>query len=303
MSSPALELRRWEGPQGWQAGLVRLAGSTGPVLFVVDVSGSLAGGPLARAVGFAAATLTQLARRDPARPCAVIAAGATAGLVAPLAPAASALAPTLPGLLARVRGRERAALGDAIRLARVEVERAFAATGPGLAGSQLVLLSDLILDRPALAACAALGAEGARLHAVRVPSHLPDPSSLPPAVQLPADPLDDAPLAASLADTLVGPQPRAGRLRLRLDAAPSGFFLGRPGAWRWGGPAHSGALTLSPLPPLMGWLATGSLGGEVQLEREDEPAAPVRFALQDLEPLETAWSAGLAELIAAEAAL
>lgn len=301
MSSPALELRRWEGPPGWQAGLVRLAGSPGPVVFVVDVSGSLAGGPLARAVAFAADTLAQLASRDPARPCGVIAAGASSGLVAPLAPAADALAPTLPGLLARVRGRERAALGDAIRLARVEVARALEATGPALAGSQVVLLSDLALDPQAQAACAALVGEGARLHTVQIPTHLSGPPAQPPAMQLPAHPREDQALAASLADTLVGPHPRAGRLHLRLEAPPRGFFLGGPGAWRWGGPASGGALTLSPVPPLVGWLATGPLSGQVELERTDGSSEPVRFALPELEPLEATCSAGLAELIAAEA--
>lgn len=287
MSGPALDLRRFE-TRGGPGLLVRLPDlpPAGPVLVLVDASGSLAGGPLAGAAAFAAALLEAL---DPARPAGVIALGGSPGLLAPLA-AGERLLPTAPGLLARAGSRAGADLAAAARLARAELARVH---GTGLGGVDLVLVSDLLLEPAALAAWQELGRDGARLHAVRAPIHLPDPPAAPPDLTLEAG--QEPRQAAELAARLAGPPP--GRLRLRLEASPRRFFVGRPGAWRRGAPATRPELALDRLPHGLGCVAPAPPRGEVELALPG--AEPVRVQLDPsgLEPLEPALASELAALL------
>ena len=288
-----LVVRRWEGPAGAQAGLVRPPLS-GPALFLVDVSGSLAGGPLARAVAF---TATVLQRLDPARPAGVVALGAAPGLLAPLAPAPRLL-PTWPGLVARAGGRGRADLVAAARLARAELERG---GGPGLAGADLVLVSDLALDPAGVEAWRALEAEGARLRAVRVPLHAPleQAAALPADLTLGADGQELEAQAAGLADELAGP---GDELLVRLEAPPLRWFVGAPGRWRRGAAPCAAELRLVGAPAAVGFLvASPGCRGRAELRRAGAPpqqdGATSDFELERAEPLEEPWSAGLPELL------
>lgn len=291
MSAPSLALRRLETPAG-RGALVRLEGlaPAGPVLVLVDASGSLAGGPLGGAAAFAAGLLEAL---DPARLAGVIALGGSPGLLGPLQ--APRLLPTAPGLLARAGSRARADLAAAARLARAELARV---QGAGLTGVDLVLVSDLLLEPTALAAWRELGRDGARLHAARVPIHLPDPPAAPPDLVL--EPGQEARQGAALATRLAGPP--AGRLRLRLEAPPRRFFLGEPGRWRRGAPATSPELALDRLSPGLGFVAPGPLRGELELQLAG--SEPVRATLDPagLEPLEPALAGELAALLAEGAA-
>lgn len=280
-----LAIQRHTRADGAELGLVRLLGlpADGPVLLLLDGSGSLAGEPLASAVRFAAALLEQL---DPERPAGIVAFAGAASLVAPLVGGACRLVPTVPGILARCGPRGRADLGAACRLARVELERVH---GLDLAGCDLLLVSDLIGLEPG--PWEALGAAGARLRAVRVPTHLPDGPALAAAATLAAG--QETALASGLASELQGP-PR-GRLVLRLSGTPARFLSGAPGRWRRGPVAGSAELALDRLVPAAGFV--GRLGGQVRLELAGAP--PVEAALDPAaaKPVEPSWTAELEALL------